>query len=34
MSTDYPNDHEPQDSEVSLEEQSVLSEAASEYFTE
>ncbi|WP_296206324.1 cell division protein ZapA [Psychrobacter sp. UBA3962] len=34
MSTDYPNDHEPQDSEVSLEEQSVLSEAASEDFTE
>ncbi|SUD90107.1 cell division protein ZapA [Psychrobacter phenylpyruvicus] len=26
MSTDYPNDYEPQDSEVSLNEQSVLSE--------
>lgn len=34
MSTDYPNDYEPQDSEVSLNEQSVLSEAANEEFTE
>ncbi len=34
MSTDYPNDYEPQDSEVSLNEQSVLSEAATEDLTE
>src|SRR5699024_779311 len=34
MSNDYPNDYEPQDSEVSLDEQSVLSEAAAEEVTE
>lgn len=34
MSNDYPNDYEPQDSEVSLDEQSVLSEAAAEEVAE
>lgn len=34
MSNDYQNDYEPQDSEVSLDEQSVLSEAAAEEITE
>lgn len=28
MSTDYPNDYEPQDSEVNLDEQSIFSESA------
>lgn len=34
MCNDYPNDYEPQDSEVSLDEQSVLSEAAAEEVAE